>query len=102
MEIIYIVIPAFEPEAGLYLRIRKMTERIPAQIIVIDDGSGRDYRKIFDQIEGTGYCTVLRHDKNRGKGSAVEIQVWKLDFFCCVPCSVGDIFRGYTDRFPCI
>ena len=32
MEIIYIVIPAFEPEAGLYLRIRKMTERIPAQI----------------------------------------------------------------------
>ena len=72
MEIIYIVIPAFEPEAGLYLRIRKMTERIPAQIIVIDDGSGRGYRKTFDQIEGTGYCTVLRHDKNRGKGRALK------------------------------
>lgn len=72
MEIIYIVIPAFEPEAGLYLRIRKMTERIPAQIIVIDDGSGRDYRKIFDQIERTGYCTVLHHDKNKGKGRALK------------------------------
>ena len=63
MEIIYIVIPAFEPEAGLYLRIRKMTERIPAQIIVIDDGSGRGYRKTLIRLKGRDivqYCVMIR------------------------------------------
>ena len=69
MEIIYIVIPAFEPEAGLYLRIRKMTERIPAQIIVIDDGSGRGYRKTLDQIEGS---QVLSGMINLPSGSFVQ------------------------------
>lgn len=72
MEMTYIVIPAFEPEPGLCLRIREMKERIPAQIIVIDDGSGADYRETFDRIEKMEHCTVLRHEENKGKGRALK------------------------------
>ena len=50
MEKTYIIIPALEPESGLCGRIREMIRRIPAEIVVIDDGSGSDYREIFDKI----------------------------------------------------
>ena len=72
MERTYIIIPALEPEPGLCSRIREMIRKIPAEIVVIDDGSGNDYREIFDRIEQMQDCTVLRHEKNRGKGQALK------------------------------
>lgn len=72
MEKTYIIIPALEPESGLCGRIREMIRRIPAEIVVIDDGSGSDYREIFDKIAEMKECTVLRHDENKGKGQALK------------------------------
>ncbi|HJC75097.1 MAG TPA: glycosyltransferase family 2 protein [Candidatus Mediterraneibacter faecavium] len=72
MERTYIVIPAFEPGPGLRDRIREMRDRISAQIVVIDDGSGADHRETFDQLEEMENCTVLRHERNKGKGSALK------------------------------
>lgn len=72
MERAYIIIPALEPKPGLCRQITKLRDRIPSQIVVIDDGSGADYRKIFDQIAEMDDCLVLRHEENRGKGQALK------------------------------
>lgn len=41
-------------------------------IVVVDDGSGVDYREIFDELSSRLGCVVLRHDANQGKGRALK------------------------------
>lgn len=68
----YIIIPALEPGPELCRQIRELHDRIPSQIVVVDDGSGQDYREIFERIDGMENCIVLHHGENRGKGQALK------------------------------
>ena len=72
MENIYIIIPALEPGPGLEKQVGELQVMIPSQIVVIDDGSGEDYRERFDRIAVREGCVVLRHTANRGKGQALK------------------------------
>lgn len=72
MERTYIVIPALEPKPGLCAQIRELQDAVSSQVVVIDDGSGEDYREIFDRIAGMEGCVVLRHEENAGKGRALK------------------------------
>lgn len=72
MEKIYIIIPALEPERDLINYIQKLSETIKGEIVLIDDGSGREYREIFRRAEAVPGCTVLYHKKNLGKGRALK------------------------------
>lgn len=38
--------------------------------VVVDDGSGEEYRGIFDRVPD--FCQLLRHEVNRGKGAALK------------------------------
>ena len=78
----YIIIPALEPESGLCRQIRELQEKIPSQVVVIDDGSGRDYREIFDRIEKMAGCIVLHHGENRGKGQALKTGFRYVEDWC--------------------
>ncbi|WP_138493619.1 bifunctional glycosyltransferase family 2/GtrA family protein [Paenibacillus pinistramenti] len=66
-----ILIPAYEPDNRLLSLIEKLKEARFNKIVVIDDGSGEAYRKIFDAARQAG-CTVLRHATNLGKGRALK------------------------------
>lgn len=72
MEENYIVIPALEPGHKFLGYIRELLEKTGAEVIVVDDGSGPAYRHLFDRIGAMEGCTVLRHEKNRGKGRALK------------------------------
>ena len=72
MERTYIIIPALEPEPGLCGQIAGLRDKISSKIVVVDDGSGADYRKIFDRVAGMDDCLVLRHEENKGKGQALK------------------------------
>lgn len=64
-----IVIPAYKPDEALI----KITDQLWAygcQIIVVDDGSGEEYQKIFDEVREI--CIVLVHSENNGKGAAIK------------------------------
>lgn len=64
-----VVLPAYQPDETLV----EITDKLwpyGCRMIVVDDGSGEEYRRIFDKVECI--CTVLRHAKNRGKGAAVK------------------------------
>jgi len=68
-----LIIPAYKPDEkllGLLERFRGDGAFVP---VVVDDGSGEDYRKIFDALpEGV---TLLRHPVNRGKGAALKTAI---------------------------
>lgn len=63
------LIPAFEPDEAL-LKITEELKKRGLDVIVVDDGSGAYFADLFKEAEKT--ATVLRHEKNRGKGAAIR------------------------------
>ena len=67
-----VLIPAFEPGSSLPRLISELTEQNPdVTIIVVDDGSGAEYRPVFDQAARLE-AIVLTLPTNRGKGAALK------------------------------
>jgi glycosyltransferase involved in cell wall biosynthesis len=66
-----ILIPAYEPSKKLIDLIYDLIDACDYDIVVVDDGSGQDYKYIFDIVSSLG-CTVLTHEKNKGKGTALK------------------------------
>lgn len=63
------LIPAFEPEERLVKLSTELNEK-GFDIVIVDDGSGAAYNRIFDQASQN--ATVLTHVQNRGKGAAIK------------------------------
>ena len=104
MKNIWIIIPALEPEREFCTYLHILLADIPAEAIIVDDGSGPDYKTIFEEIGRIDRCTVLRHSTNLGKGRALKTGLayaWKKasnnSCFLCADCdgqhSQKDIMR---------
>lgn len=63
------LIPAYEPERKLIGLAADLKDK-GFDIVVVDDGSGPEYRDIFGELEMQ--ATVLTHPQNRGKGAALK------------------------------
>lgn len=63
------LIPAYEPGEKLTGLVRDLRDR-DFDIVVVDDGSGGDYRDIFEEVSHD--AVVLTHSENRGKGAALK------------------------------
>lgn len=66
-----IIIPAYEPDERLVALVQRLSESYPDIIVIIDDGSGREYEKYFDQVKEFD-CIVLKHYRNMGKGRGLK------------------------------
>jgi glycosyltransferase involved in cell wall biosynthesis len=66
-----VLIPAFEPGDKLVNLVRELEASSAFAIVVVNDGSGQEYDRIFDEVEKLG-CKVLVHRFNRGKGRALK------------------------------
>ena len=66
------LIPAYEPSRRLAGYIDDLAREGFARIVVVDDGSGEAFRAVFDALEPKPFCSVLRHEVNRGKGAALK------------------------------
>ena len=64
-----IIIPAFRPDKYLKQIVRRNWE-LENQMIVVDDGSGQEYRPLFEELGEK--CIVLHHEEKRGKGEAIK------------------------------
>lgn len=67
-----VVIPALCPEPEVTDYVSALLEKGFRQVVVVDDGSGPTCASIFLKLEHMPGCTVLRHEKNRGKGRALK------------------------------
>ena len=64
-----VLIPAYEPDKEL-VKLTQQLKEAGFAVVIVDDGSGPDYREIFDAVEQDAH--VLRHQHNRGKGAALK------------------------------
>lgn len=67
-----VVLPSYKPDEKLESTVKGFIESGFEDIIVIDDGGGEEYKKIFERVAAYPQCTVLTHEVNRGKGAALK------------------------------
>ncbi|MBR5223482.1 MAG: glycosyltransferase family 2 protein [Clostridia bacterium] len=65
-----VLIPAFEPDRQLIKIVNELYQN-NFQIIVVNDGSGEEYDKIFDAIKDK--ADIVKLNKNSGKGAALKM-----------------------------
>lgn len=63
------VIPAYEPGEGLIALVKAAVEA-KLEPIVVDDGSGSAYGKVF--LQAQDYAKIISYEDNRGKGYALK------------------------------
>ena len=67
-----VVIPALSPDPKVTDYVSALLGKGFRQVVVVDDGSGDAFAGTFYALEQTAGCTVLHHEKNRGKGRALK------------------------------
>jgi dolichol-phosphate mannosyltransferase len=67
-----VIVPSLHPDSDHFLPfIQDLVRLSPGAVVVVDDGSGEDYRSTFRQAEDLG-CLVITSPVNRGKGRALK------------------------------
>lgn len=64
-----VLIPAYKPVSN-FIDLIKNLSNTDFDIVIVDDGSGPEYKNIFDAIEK--YAKVISYEENRGKGHALK------------------------------
>ena len=65
-----ILIPAYKPDEKLIELCDRLLTHDDLALVVVDDGSGKDYKKVFDALNGRVH--VISYPVNRGKGGALK------------------------------
>lgn len=84
-----VIIPSYEPDEKLTGLLSDLRKEGFTRLVVVDDGSGREYEKYFLMAEKEFHCDVLYHSINQGKGRALKTA---FDF----------VLRKYPDAVGCI
>lgn len=66
-----ILIPALSPDEKLFSYVEELLGQGFSHIIIVNDGSGKEYDSIFSHLENMG-CIILKHAANYGKGRALK------------------------------
>ena len=65
-----LIIPAYKPGEDMLKLLEEFLDNGDFLPIVVDDGSGAEFRTIFDRVPD--FAVLLRHEVNRGKGAALK------------------------------
>jgi glycosyltransferase involved in cell wall biosynthesis len=69
---VVVVIPAYQSGHALMEIVQELVGTGMTAIVVVDDGSGPQYRSLFDDLLRFDSVRVLRHAINLGKGAALK------------------------------
>jgi len=64
-----VLIPTYKPDSELLILVKELYEK-NFKILVVNDGSGKKYNRIFEDV--SSYAEVISHETNRGKGNALK------------------------------
>lgn len=67
-----IVIPSYQPDECLYAACKGIIDAGYSNIIVINDGSEKEYDTYFETVKNELGVTLLTHEVNKGKGRALK------------------------------
>ena len=67
-----VLIPAYQPGDSLVEVVGALSQSAVGAIVVVDDGSGPSFSATFDRVTNLPRVTVLRHQRNLGKGAGLK------------------------------
>lgn len=67
-----VLIPSLHPDRKLGDYVNDLIANGFSRIVIVDDGSGPDYRHHFESLAALPECTVLSYPENHGKGYALK------------------------------
>ncbi|MDI3537581.1 MAG: hypothetical protein PWP30_2063, partial [Eubacteriaceae bacterium] len=74
-----VIIPAYKPDQRFNKLVEELIEK-NFDLVVVDDGSGDDYKLIFKKLQYLKQVELCRHQENRGKGAALKTGIaWALE-----------------------
>lgn len=66
-----ILIPSYKPTLKLIKTVESIQNKTNTPIMIVDDGSGKEYYEYFKICEIKG-CILIHHKVNKGKGAALK------------------------------
>ena len=95
-----VIIPAYETDEKLIALLQNLKEAGIINIVVVDDGSGIEYRDLFEKASGIEGCRVLTHAVNLGKGRALKtaFNYCLMHFSDVVGCVTADSDGQHTPK----
>ena len=72
MKEVAVLIPAYKPNQALIRLLHALSKTGIGRIIVVNDGSGKEYDAIFKEAETLPKVQVIFHQENQGKGKALK------------------------------
>lgn len=77
-----ILIPAYRPGPQLRTLVEELARAEVPLILIVDDGSGPNWRQAFDDCSSLPMVRILRHATNLGKGAAIKTGIGHiLEFY---------------------
>ena len=67
-----VILPSYDPSDKLIKTVETLTEAGFDDIIIIDDGSSEECQAVFEAVAAKPCVTLLRHEKNMGKGRGLK------------------------------
>lgn len=67
---VVILIPAYQPRENFITYVEELLKQTNEKILIVDDGSGEEYRFIFDTLSKK--CIILHNHENQGKGYSLK------------------------------
>ena len=67
-----IIIPSLNPDAKLIPLVDELTYMGAGRVVVVNDGSGKEYEEIFSRLGRYENVSVITHPENMGKGAALK------------------------------
>lgn len=71
MDDIVIIIPSYKPNKEIMMEFIQKVKVKFKNIVIVDDGSGEEYAKFFEDIKNEG-TIILKHHINFGKGRGIK------------------------------
>ena len=69
---ISVLIPAYKPKPDLIVLVDQLIALGLESIVVVDDGGGKEFMPIMQQLDQKESVIVLHHAENQGKGAALK------------------------------
>jgi putative flippase GtrA len=94
LDTVAVLIPAYQPGEALPSLVKALSETALGAIVVIDDGSGAEFRARFQDASRYPRVLILRHAINLGKGAALKTA---LNYILCELPGISAIVTADAD-----
>ena len=68
-----IIIPSYEPPYVFTDYVSELVKNDDVEVVVVNDGSGKEFNRVYEKLETINKCKVLSYEVNKGKGHALKV-----------------------------